>query len=74
MPLAPPLNYPIPVFDIDAWLVETGLMPEWYLPDRGAPLSDSLRSEFVAMWRERVAHFQAKYMATAAAERSEADR
>jgi N-acetylmuramate 1-kinase len=52
LPLAPPLDYPIPVFDIDAWLVETGLMPEWYLPDRGAPLSDSLRSEFVAMWRD----------------------
>ena len=25
----------IPVFDIDAWLVEIGLMLEWYLPDRG---------------------------------------
>jgi hypothetical protein len=52
LPLAPPLDYPIPVFDIDAWLVETGLMVEWYLPDRGAPLSDSLRSEFVGIWRD----------------------
>ena len=41
-----------PVFDIDAWLVEIGLMLEWYLPDRGAPLSDELRAEFIAMWRE----------------------
>ena len=27
-------------------------MPEWYLPDRGAELSDALRAEFVAMWRD----------------------
>jgi tRNA threonylcarbamoyl adenosine modification protein YjeE len=52
LPLAPPANYPIPVFDIDAWLVEIGLMLEWYLPDRGAPPSEKLRAEFVAMWRD----------------------
>ena len=27
-------------------------MLEWYLPDRGVALSDDLRDEFVAMWRE----------------------
>ena len=36
---------------LEAWLVEIGLMLEWYLPDRGAPLSDDLRAEFTAMWR-----------------------
>src|SRR4029077_13692747 len=36
LPLAPQLSYAIPVFDIDAWLVEIGLMLEWSLPDRGA--------------------------------------
>jgi N-acetylmuramate 1-kinase len=51
LPLAPPVTYPIPVFDIDAWLVEIGLMLEWYLPDRGAPPSNKLRDEFVTMWR-----------------------
>jgi tRNA threonylcarbamoyl adenosine modification protein YjeE len=50
--LAPQTDYPIPVFDIDAWLVEIGLMIEWYLPDRGAPPSDALRGEFIAMWHE----------------------
>ncbi|OAF08171.1 tRNA threonylcarbamoyladenosine biosynthesis protein TsaE [Bradyrhizobium centrolobii] len=44
--------YTIPVFDTDALLIEIGLMPEWYLPDRNAPLSDDLRAEFFAMWRE----------------------
>ena len=52
LPLAPRANYAIPVFDTDALLVEIGLMPEWYLPDRGVALSDTSRDEFVAMWRE----------------------
>jgi hypothetical protein len=52
LPLAESTDYPIPPFDIDAWLVEIGLMTEWYLPDRNAPLSDVLRSEFVNMWRD----------------------
>jgi N-acetylmuramate 1-kinase len=52
LPLAPHVDYPIPVFDVDAWLVEIGLMLDWYLPDRGAPVTDALRTEFIAMWRE----------------------
>jgi tRNA threonylcarbamoyl adenosine modification protein YjeE len=42
----------IPAWDTDALLIEIGLMPEWYLPDRNAPLSDEKRAEFFAMWRE----------------------
>ncbi|WP_027531579.1 tRNA (adenosine(37)-N6)-threonylcarbamoyltransferase complex ATPase subunit type 1 TsaE [Bradyrhizobium sp. WSM3983] len=45
-------TYAIPAFDTDALLIEIGLMPEWYLPDRNAPLSDEKRAEFFAMWRE----------------------
>ncbi|MFK4643973.1 tRNA threonylcarbamoyl adenosine modification protein YjeE [Bradyrhizobium ottawaense] len=45
-------TYAIPVFDAEALLIEIGLMPEWYLPDRNAPLSDDKRAEFFAMWRE----------------------
>jgi tRNA threonylcarbamoyl adenosine modification protein YjeE len=52
LPIAPSVNHAIPVFDIDAWLVEIGLMLEWYLPDRGAPASEKLRGEFFSMWRE----------------------
>jgi N-acetylmuramate 1-kinase len=52
LPLAPQINYAIPVFDTDAMLVEIGLMLEWYLPDRGADVSNELRSQFTAMWRE----------------------
>ena len=52
LPLAPQVDYSIPVFDVDAWLTEISLMLEWYLPDRGAPVTDGLRSEFIGMWRE----------------------
>jgi hypothetical protein len=51
LPLAPQLNYPIPTFDIEALLVEIGLMLEWYLPDRGVETSGEMRAEFAAMWR-----------------------
>jgi hypothetical protein len=52
LPLVPPADYPIPVFDIDAWMVEVGLMLEWYMPDRGVTPGEALRSEFETMWRE----------------------
>jgi hypothetical protein len=53
--LTPQLDYAIPVFDIDAWLVEIGLMTEWYLPDRGAELGPEGRDQFDAMWRQVLA-------------------
>jgi tRNA threonylcarbamoyl adenosine modification protein YjeE len=52
LPLAPGIRYDIPVFDVEAQLVEVGLMPQWYLPDRGVDLTDALRGQFAAMWRE----------------------
>jgi hypothetical protein len=55
LPLTPQLSYAIPVFDVDAWLVEIGLMTEWYLPDRGAELAPEPREQFVAMWRDLLA-------------------
>ena len=52
LPLAPQASYALPVLDTDAMLVEIGLMPEWYLPDRDAEVSAELRTQFIAMWRE----------------------
>jgi tRNA threonylcarbamoyl adenosine modification protein YjeE len=48
-------TYAIPTFDIEAWLVEMGLMLDWYLPDRGVTPSAELRNEFVTMWRNLLA-------------------
>jgi tRNA threonylcarbamoyl adenosine modification protein YjeE len=55
LPLLPHNNYAIPVFDTEALLIEVGLMPEWYLPDRDATPSDEIRNEFFAMWRALLA-------------------
>jgi N-acetylmuramate 1-kinase len=52
LPLTPQTDYTIPTFDTDALMVEIGLMPEWYLPDRGAALSEAAQAEFSAMWRD----------------------
>jgi N-acetylmuramate 1-kinase len=52
LPLAPQIAYAIPPFDIEAMLVEIGLMLEWYLPDRGAAPADDLRADFVTQWRD----------------------
>src|SRR6266481_4961413 len=52
LPVAPQITYAIPTFDTDALLVEVGLMLEWYIPDRGAELTDNMRNEFVMMWRD----------------------
>jgi N-acetylmuramate 1-kinase len=55
LPLAPQITYAIPRFDVDAMLVEIGLMLEWYLPDRHAEPTDNLRAEFVTQWRDLLA-------------------
>lgn len=52
LPVSSSAEYRIPLFDVDAWLVEIGLMAEWYLPDRGAALNEERRAEFVTMWRD----------------------
>jgi len=52
LPLAGQPNYVIPAFDIEALLIEVGLMPEWYLPDRGVEPSEGMRAEFSARWRK----------------------
>lgn len=52
LPLTRELDYAIPVFDIDAWMVEIGLMTEWYFVDRGVELSPEARDQFNTMWRE----------------------
>jgi tRNA threonylcarbamoyl adenosine modification protein YjeE len=59
LPLAPQITYTIPAFDSEALLVEVGLMPEWYMPDRNAAPANELRAEFAAMWRELLAKLAA---------------
>jgi tRNA threonylcarbamoyl adenosine modification protein YjeE len=52
LPLTPHVTYTIPTFDIEAMLIEVGLMPEWYLPDRGVEPTEELCAEFNMLWRD----------------------
>jgi len=49
--VAPHVSYTIPAFDIEAMLIEIGLMLEWYLPDHGITPDQTSREEFDAIWR-----------------------
>lgn len=59
LPLLPHQDYAIPVFDTEALMIEVGLMPEWYLPDRDAAPGEVLQAEFFAMWRELLESIEA---------------
>jgi N-acetylmuramate 1-kinase len=52
LPLTPQLSYSIPTLDVEAMLIEIGLMLEWYLPDQGVELRDAARVEFTLLWRD----------------------
>jgi tRNA threonylcarbamoyl adenosine modification protein YjeE len=52
LPVPGEADYPIPAFDVEAMLIEIGLMPEWYLPDRGSALDAASLAEFNALWRD----------------------
>jgi N-acetylmuramate 1-kinase len=49
---APNIDYRIPRYDIDAFLIEAELLLDWYLPRLAAPVPDSERASFRALWRD----------------------
>jgi tRNA threonylcarbamoyl adenosine modification protein YjeE len=50
--VAPRVQYHIPPYDMDAFLIEAELLLDWYLPRLGVTLPEDARSEFQALWRE----------------------
>lgn len=53
LPVAPRLEYTIPRYDLDAFLIEAELLLDWYLPHCGAkPVDATSREIFRALWRE----------------------
>lgn len=55
LPLTAETAYAIPAFDPEAMLIEVGLMLDWYLIDRGIEPGETLRAEFMAIWRALLA-------------------
>ena len=44
LPVAPHVNYRLPAYDLDAFMIEVELLLDWYLPFRRATLSPNARS------------------------------
>src|SRR5262249_18610805 len=49
--VAPQVEYRIPRYDLDAFLIEVELLIDWYLPGRGAAASAKARAEFLLLWQ-----------------------
>ncbi len=52
LPVAPQVEYRLPHYDIDAFLIEAELLLDWYLTASQAKVADRVRDEFVGLWRE----------------------
>ena len=55
LPVAPHVNYRLPTYDLDAFMIEVELLLDWYLPFRHVLLAPSVREEFLELWRELLA-------------------
>ncbi len=52
VPVEPGVEYQIPHYDMDAFLIEVDLLLDWYLPKLEIKLSDTKRGAYRALWRE----------------------
>lgn len=51
LPVAPHVTYRLPRYDMDAFLIEAGLLLDWYLPRCNAPVPEASRPDFENVWR-----------------------
>jgi N-acetylmuramate 1-kinase len=52
LPVTSALDYRLPRYDLDAFLIEAELLLDWYLVNAGAPVGDTARAAFVTLWRQ----------------------
>jgi N-acetylmuramate 1-kinase len=52
LPVMPHLEYRLPYYDMEAFLIEAELLLDWYLVSAGTSASDKVRAEFIALWRD----------------------
>jgi hypothetical protein len=52
LPVAPHLEYRIPSYDLEAFLIEAELILDWYLPQHGVEVTAEARAAFRALWSE----------------------
>jgi tRNA threonylcarbamoyl adenosine modification protein YjeE len=51
LPVEPGVNYTLPRYDMDAMLIETELLLDWYLPRLGVAVMPAMRDAYLAHWR-----------------------
>src|SRR6476646_1780399 len=49
VPVAPHVTHWLPIYDMDAYLIEAELLLDWYLPRRGVTASEDMRNEYVGL-------------------------
>jgi tRNA threonylcarbamoyl adenosine modification protein YjeE len=49
--VTPELDYRLPPYDMEAFLIEAELLLDWYLPRAGAPATAATRAGFLRHWR-----------------------
>jgi aminoglycoside/choline kinase family phosphotransferase len=54
LPVAPHLEYRIPAYDMEAFLIEAEQLLDWYLPRLDAAVPNEAREAFRSLWRERL--------------------
>jgi tRNA threonylcarbamoyl adenosine modification protein YjeE len=52
LPVGPHVNYRLPAYDMDAFMIEAELLLEWYFPHLRASLSPSAKTRYVTLWRD----------------------
>jgi N-acetylmuramate 1-kinase len=50
--VAPHLDYQLPHYDMDAFLIEVELLLDWYLGSANAAATHAARKEFTVLWRQ----------------------
>ena len=51
LPVAPSVDYRLPTYDVEAFLIEAELLLDWYLPQQGSTITERARAEFTGLWR-----------------------
>jgi hypothetical protein len=52
VPVEPGVDYQLPHYDMDAFLIEAELLLDWYLPKLGIKINDIKRNAFRSHWHE----------------------
>ncbi len=52
LPVSPRVEYRLPSYDAQAFLIEIELLLDWYLPRMAATISPEERAAFLALWEE----------------------